>query len=70
VNSSIHTILLTLLTADGGWLVRAGGTGKMRGRGWDDSTMGPLIGRTGRVEAVYRYGATVLMRFSGTFDTH
>lgn len=36
----------------------------MQGRGWDDSTMGPLIGRTGRVEAVYRKGATVLMRFS------
>ena len=42
----------------------AGGTDKMRGRGWDNSTMYPLIGSIGRVEAVYRSGAAILLRFS------
>jgi hypothetical protein len=54
--------LLTRCRARG--VVRVGGTDKMRGRGWNDSTMGSLIGSIGRVEAVYRSGAAILLRFS------
>ena len=43
--------------------VRSDARARMLGKGWEDSTMNSLIGRTGRVQSVFQNGLMILVEF-------